>query len=179
MNLTGGQYKGLKIEVPQNVKPTLSKVRESVFNILFQYDLGSMRFLDLFAGSGIMGLEAISRGYQVKEVELNSKNANIVKNNYKKIKLNCDITIANALKYNDGKYDVIYLDPPWDMDYKPILNHCYELLDEDGLIVVEYDKNQNIDLNEINHELGNIYTIIKDKKYGRCLISILIKNKEL
>ena len=68
MNLTGGQFKGLKIEVPNNTKPTLSKVRESVFNILFQYDLKEKKFLDLFAGSAIMGLEALSRGFIVKEV---------------------------------------------------------------------------------------------------------------
>ena len=69
MYLTAGQFKGQKIEVPSNVQPTLSKVRESVFNILLQYELGEMKFLNMFSGSGLMGLEAISRGYKVKELE--------------------------------------------------------------------------------------------------------------
>jgi len=86
--LTGGQYKGHKIEVPQNVKPTLSKVRESVFNILQQYDLTDLNFLNMFSGSAIMGLEAISRGYKVKELEINPKIAQIINLNYKKLKLN-------------------------------------------------------------------------------------------
>ena len=175
MNLTGGQFKGLKIEVPQNVKPTLSKVRESIFNILFQYDLGEKRFLDLFAGSGIMGLEALSRGFVVKEVELNPKNASIIKSNYKKTGKNCDITICNALKFIGAKYDVIYVDPPWDMDYKPVLKHCENLLDDNGIVILEHDKNQNIDFLTLNNELGNPYEIIKEKKYGRCLITLLSK----
>ena len=73
MYLTAGQYKGHKIQVPPNVQPTLSKVRESVFNILLQYDLLSNKFLNMFSGSAIMGLEAISRGYNVTELEISPK----------------------------------------------------------------------------------------------------------
>ena len=79
MYLTAGQFKGIKIEVPTNVKPTLSKVRESIFNMLLQFCLKDNSFLDMFSGSGIMGLEAISRGYSVKCIELNPKHALIIK----------------------------------------------------------------------------------------------------
>ena len=62
MYLTGGQFKGSKIEIPKSAKPTLSKVRESVFNMLVSYANYGDKFLDMFAGSAIMGLEALSRG---------------------------------------------------------------------------------------------------------------------
>ena len=174
MYLTGGQYKGHKIEVPDSVKPTLSKVRESVFNILLQYDLSGNKFLNMFSGSAIMGLEAISRGYQVKELEINPKVGSIIKNNYKKLKLVPDLTICNSLNYKtDEKYDVIYADPPWDMDYKPIIKKANEFLDDDGVIVVEYDKQKNIDIQNILDELNIDISLVKSKKYGRCLIAVL------
>lgn len=174
MYLTGGQFKGHKIEVPNNVKPTLSKVRESVFNILLQYDLSGNKFLDMFSGSAIMGLEAISRGYQVKEIEISPKTAQIIKNNYKKLKLNPDITICNCLNFQtDEKYDVIYADPPWDMDYAPIILKAIELLNENGVIILEYDKTKNIDIQSVLNELNIDINIVKSKKYGRCLLALL------
>ena len=118
MYLTGGQYKGSKIEAPKSARPTLSKVRESVFNILMAYAQENSSFLDMFAGSGIMGLEALSRGYKVKEIEINSKNAELIKKNYAKIKKKPDLTKANALNYKtETKFDIIYIDPPWQADY--------------------------------------------------------------
>ncbi|MBQ7286202.1 MAG: RsmD family RNA methyltransferase [Candidatus Gastranaerophilales bacterium] len=174
MYLTAGQFKGQKIEVPQNVQPTLSKVRESVFNILLQYDLGEMKFLNMFSGSGLMGLEAISRGYKVKELEINPKIAQIIKSNYKRLKLTPDLTICDSLKFvSNEKYNVIYLDPPWDMDYKPIIKKANEFLDDNGVIVVEYDKQKNIDIQNILDELNIDISLVKSKKYGRCLIAVL------
>lgn len=176
MYLTGGQFKGQKIEVPQNVQPTLSKVRESVFNILFQYELNDNKFLNMFSGSGLMGLEAISRGYKVKELEINPKTAQTIKNNYKKLKLTPDITICDSLKFKtDEKFDVIYLDPPWDMDYKPIIKKANDFLAPDGVIIIEYDKTKNIDIQSILDELNIDISLVKSKKYGRCLLAILRK----
>lgn len=174
MHLTGGQYKGYKIEVPKNVKPTLSKVRESIFNILNQYDLSNNNFLNMFSGSAIMGLEAISRGYNVKELEINPKTAQIIKSNYKKINLTPNLTVCNSLNYKDGKrYDIIYIDPPWDMDYKPIILKANELLAPNGIIIIEYDQTKNINIQNIVDELNININLIKFKKYGRCLIAIL------
>ena len=87
MNITSGIYNGRKIisPDPKITRPTLSKTRMSVFNTLLSI-LGSFEkksFLDVFGGSGIMGLEAISRGfYDVKVYELNKKTAEIIKKNY-------------------------------------------------------------------------------------------------
>lgn len=177
MYLTGGQFKGHKIEVPKNTKPTLSKVRESVFNILQQFDFESYTFLDMFAGSAIMGLEAVSRGYNVCEFEINPKTAQIIKKNYEKIKQKPQIIITDSLKFvTDKKFDIIYIDPPWDMDYAPIIYKAYSLLSSVGVIIIEYDKQKAMDLNKIIYEQRLKLQIIKSKKYGRCLIDILKKS---
>lgn len=174
MYLTGGQFKGIKIEMPNSARPTLSKVRESVFNILFQYDTKENKFLDMFAGSGLMGLEALSRGYKVKELEINPKSAAIIKKNYKKINIEPDITICNSLKYKDEKFNVIYLDPPWDMDYRPVIKKACELLEKEGIIVVEHDLKKELNLKDIIDKECLKLEIIKSKRYGRCLIDLLL-----
>ena len=177
MYLTAGQYKGHKVQVPNNVKPTLSKVRESVFNILLQYNLSNNKFLNMFSGSAIMGLEAISRGYDTTELEINPKIASIIKLNYRNLKLTPNLIICDCIKYQTSeKYDIIYADPPWDMDYKPIILKAYELLKEDGVIVLEYDKTKNIDIQSILDELNIDIDLVKSKKYGRCLLAILRKH---
>ena len=79
MNLTGGQFKGIKIDIPNNARPTLSKVRQSIFNMLNQFEFENKSFLDMFSGSGLMSLEAISRGYNVLSIEINPKNVEIIK----------------------------------------------------------------------------------------------------
>lgn len=171
MHVTGGLYKGIKIETPQigqnRAKPTLSKVRESIFNMLNSLESGNS-FLDMFAGSAIMGIEAISRGFKVKELEINPKIALIIKKNYSKIKQKPDLTICNSLNYKpeiNEKYDVIYIDPPWDMDYIPIIKKAVELLENNGLLIIEHE-------NYIDFSIFNLENI-KSKKYGRCLIDIL------
>ena len=171
MYLTGGQYKGHKIDVPKNTRPTLSKVRESIFNMLIGFNLNGNKFLDMFAGSGIMGLEAISRGYCVKEIEINAKTAKIIKDNYAKIKTKPDIIISDALKYTGEKFDIIYIDPPWQNDYKPIINKAQELINDNGVVIIEYDKQINLNIKQLIKDTD--FSIIKEKKYGRCLITIL------
>ena len=173
MYLTGGQFKGHKIEVPQNTKPTLSKVRESIFNMLIQYELNGNKFLDMFAGSAIMGLEAISRGYEVKELEINPKTIQIIKKNYQKIKKAPDITLCNSLNFKGDFYDIIYIDPPWNENYQPIISKAQELLNKNGIIIIEYDKQNDINIQEILKQINSPLNIVKSKKYGRCLIDIL------
>ncbi len=167
MYLTGGQFKGYKIETPKGARPTLSKVRESIFNMLDNIEHGQT-FLDMFAGSALMGLEALSRGYIVKEIELDRKTCEIIKKNYQKTGIKPDLTIGNALNYKERKFDIIYIDPPWNKNYKPIIVKALELLEDYGLLIVEHDN--IIDFGEFP------LLELKSKKYGRCLINILRKN---
>ena len=172
MYLTGGQFKGHKIYTPDNTRPTLSKVRESIFNMLFSYFDNKGTFLDMFTGSAIMGLEAISRGYSVVELEINPKTAKVIKENYKKIKQIPDITVVDSLKYKtDKKFDIIYIDPPWNYDYSLIIKKAKDLIENNGIIVIEHDLKREINLDEIIREYN--LEFVKQKKYGRTLISFI------
>ena len=174
MYLTGGQYKGTKINVKNNIKPTLSKVRQSVFNIIMPYCNEGDFFLDMFAGSGIMGLEALSRGFRVKEIEINAKNGDLIKENYTKIKQKPNLTITDALLYKTNeKYQIIYIDPPWQKDYSQIIKKAHELLNKDGIIIIEYDCTNKIDTKKIITENNLTLNSFKSKKYGRVCLELL------
>lgn len=167
MNITAGIYKGRKVIAPDEkiTRPTLSKVRMGVFNTLYsiigEYDGKS--FLDVFGGSGIMGLEALSRGFsEVKVFELNKKSAEIIKKNYKTLSLYPDIMIGDSIKLIqklDKRFDVIYIDPPYKSDiYSKILNFA-----NGKIIILEHDEKMHFD----NFE------IIKQKNYGGKFITFL------
>src|SRR5574344_148331 len=95
MNITAGKYRGRKVIAPDEkiVRPTLSKVRESIFNVLFSMiNFQNKSFLDMFAGSAIMGLEALSRGFSdALEIEKNLKVVQIIKENYKSLGQNVNL----------------------------------------------------------------------------------------
>ena len=130
MIITAGIYKGRKITAPDKsiARPTLSKIRMGVFNTLYSI-LGGFEgktFLDLFGGSGIMGLEAISRGFsRVKVFEKNPAAVRTIKNNYKMLGITPDLAVGNSEKLilkTDEVFDVVYIDPPYESGiYKKIL----------------------------------------------------------
>lgn len=166
MNITGGTHNGRKIHSPDEniVRPTLSKVRESVFNVLFSQlgDFSDKSFLDMFGGSGIMGLEALSRGFnKVVVFEKNRQVAQIIKSNYETLGFTPDLTIGDAVKSvqkREDIFDVIYIDPPYMSGiYKDVL----EWLKSDektnnSIIVLEHVV--ELDLSD--------FVILKQKKYG-------------
>lgn len=172
MIITGGKYKGRKITAPDEkiTRPTLSKVRQGVFNVLFSElgDFGDKSFLDLFGGSGIMGLEAISRGFKEAAVfEKNSKVAQILKKNYSSLGLNPNLKIGDSLKLLeklDRKFDVIYIDPPY---YSGVYEEVFSRLGktdlQDTIIVAEHSEKLNVP-----------FTPIKEKNYGGKLVSFFI-----
>ena len=114
MRVVSGKYKGRKIQAPdeKTTRPTLSKVRQGVFNVLFSLigDFDGKSFLDLFGGSGVMGLEALSREFdEVYVFEKNSKVGQILKQNYSKLGLKPNLKIGDSLKLLeklDKKFDV-------------------------------------------------------------------------
>ena len=161
MQITGGIYKGRKVIAPdENItRPTLSKVRMGVFNTLFSLigDFEGKSFLDLFGGSGIMGLEALSRGFErVKVFEKNPKVAQILKKNYETLGLKPDLKIGDSLKLlkqNSDDFDVIYIDPPYKSG---IYEEVISMIDRDSLIIAEHSE----DIAPTN------VTLIKEKNYG-------------
>lgn len=180
MYLTGGQYKGRKITTPQGVRPTLSIVRESVFNVLYSHfgDFSDKKFADLFLGSGIMTLEALSRGFSTVSFEMDARVIKVVKSNMKDISSDMQIIKGDSFKsaYRlNAKYDVIYADPPWSYSYTEIFKLCSLLLNNDGIAVIECDKKKKPDiLREL--ESFNTLELFKEKNYGRCCLLFLSCN---
>ena len=169
MNITAGIYKGRKITAPDEkiTRPTLSKTRMGIFNTLYSIigDFSGKSFLDVFGGSGIIGLEAISRGFgKVKVFELNKHAAGIIKKNYNSLGLNPDLMIGDSLKLikkSDEIYDVIYIDPPYNCGfYEEIL-----ALANGKLIVVESAENINF----------SNFNLLKQKQYGNSTVSFIQK----
>ena len=174
MNITAGIYKGSKVKAPDEkiVRPTLSKIRESVFNMLFSLmgDFKGKIFLDMFAGSGIMGLEALSRGFEsVVAVEKNPKVASILKENYANIKLKPNLILGDSLKKlpNLGeRFDVIYLDPPY---FSGIYEKSLEIIKENGLL----KENGIIILEHATEVRTEGFKLIKQKKYSQKFVTFL------
>ncbi len=167
MIITAGIYKGRKIESPDEkiTRPTLSKVRMGVFNTLYSIigDFESKSFLDVFGGSGIMGLEALSRGFsRVKVFEKNPKVAQILKKNYQTVGLKPDLTIGDSTKLilkTDEIFDVVYIDPPYMSGiYEDILSKV-----KGNIIIVEHSETIEFD--------G--YEVLKQKNYGGKIVSFL------
>ncbi|MBO5947314.1 16S rRNA (guanine(966)-N(2))-methyltransferase RsmD [bacterium] len=175
MIITGGKYRSRKLISPAEkiVKPTLSKVRESVFNILYsRIDFKDKTFLDLFAGSGIMGFEAISRGFSTLiAIDNNANNITLLKKNASSLGIDGKFIKYDALKYLKApkdKVDVIFIDPPYDTDLAnfaldEIINNG--ILNKDGIIIIETRKNKQIDFDG--------YTVIKECNYGLCNLYFL------
>lgn len=121
--ILGGSARGRELETPRSgTRPTPAKVRQAVFDSL-QFRTG--RFLDLFSGSGAMGLEAASRGWDVTSVELALPAAEVIRSNARRLGLRLQVVQADALDYvkNSGGFDVLFASPPYDvpgfMDWFP------------------------------------------------------------
>ena len=122
MRINSGEYKYRSIEVPENARPTTEKVREAVFSILIGKVEGAL-VLDLFAGSGSLGLEALSRG--AKHCVFNEgdrKNYKILQKNIKNCKAQEKSSTFNndfrkSLTLANKEFDLIFVDPPYRAGY--------------------------------------------------------------
>lgn len=170
MNITGGKYNGRKIQAPDEkiTRPTLSKVRMSVFNVLYSLlgDFEGKIFLDMFGGSGVMGLEALSRGFKsVIVFEKNKQAADVIRKNYKALNEPLNLTLGDSIKLIKKitqAVDVIYIDPPY---LDGIYQASLENLPEHKIIILEHVV--GIDLTGFN--------VIKQKKYGDKYITFIEK----
>lgn len=178
MRIISGKARGLKLlslEGP-DTRPTLDNVKEAIFSMLF-YECPDAAVLDLFAGSGALGIEALSRG--AKEacfVDSNPKACSIVKANLEKSRLGDAAVVINTdyrtylrkAADENKKFDLIFLDPPYALgllDEVLALILEYELLNSGALIVCEFENGTDIDIKN--------YKLVKDKRYGRACVMVL------
>lgn len=175
MRVISGKYKGKKLKGfdIDGTRPTMDRVKESLFSVIQNYIEGSV-ILDLFAGSGSLGIEAISNGAKSAYlIDNNTKLIDIIKENTHG--MNEEIHIIKG-DYNDIlkiisdiKFDIIFLDPPYKLN---LINDClnkiyeYNLLNKNGIIVCEYE-DENVQ--------SNYFELYKEKKYGTKNIKIFIK----
>ncbi len=177
MKVISGKYKGRKIEGfdIEGTRPTMDRVKESLFATIQNYVKESV-VLDLFSGSGNLGIEALSEGASyaylvdknIKCIKTINKNINNIGIENVKV-LNMDYKLA--LKQINKKLDLIFLDPPYKTslieDSLKLIDE-YDLLSDDGLIVCESD-----DVDKIIY--SNKYESIKEKRYGDKYIVLLKK----
>lgn len=175
MKVISGIYKGRNI-IGYNLnttRPTMDRVKESLFAILNPYLKDSI-VLDLFSGTGNLGIEALSNGAKYAYlVDCNKKAISNIKENITNIGIaNVNILLGDyktILNNFNNKVDLVFLDPPYDTNYielsiKLIIKN--NILNKDGLIVCESDN-----LNKIVY--GDDFEVIKNKKYGDKYIIIL------
>ena len=183
MKILSGSLKGRNFFMPKDIRPTQDLVRKAVFDILGQ-DLQGMEFVDLFAGSGAVGLEAVSRGAKsVIFVEKERKFANIIEENlrlldiksyenptmaYRVLPEDAFKTIKNLSKQK-GRFDVVFLDPPYGRELaKKTLKTLglHDILQPTCLIIVQHDKH------EILPETSGRFFRIRERKYGSSVLTL-------
>jgi 16S rRNA (guanine966-N2)-methyltransferase len=141
VRIIAGTHRGHRIAAPagHDTRPTSDRVRENAFNLIGPVDDADV--LDLFAGSGAMGLEALSRGAaSAMFVESNREACRTIGANLDKLRLKGSVLCQDAVRLVAGErrtYDLVLLDPPYDYDASRLVPHLPRLLREDGLLVWE------------------------------------------
>ncbi len=167
MRIVSGKYRGKKLKSfeLETTKPTLDKVKESIFNLI-QFDIVDAVVLDLFSGTGALGIEAISRGAgKVHMVEKNSQAIKIIQSNLVGIEGDFEVHNQDYLSYLNSvkqKFDIVLLDPPYNTDFgltaiKQLTRH--DMLNDNAIIIFETSETKEIDFGSLPFE-------IKRKKYG-------------
>lgn len=155
MRILSGRFKNREIKTPKGEKtrPTSAKVRGSVFDIL-QNQIQDTLFLDLFAGSGAMGIEALSRGAkQATFVERDRLAARCIQENLTSLDLLEESILfptdaMTAIKHfvkNGSLFHIIYVDPPYALDIHPLLEALSPLLSPEGIVILEQRKDALIE----------------------------------
>ena len=141
MRIIGGEHRGRRIVAPKGTRtrPTSDRVRENAFNLIGPVDGADV--LDLFAGSGALGLEALSRGAaSATFVESDRDACRTINANLDTLGLNATVLCQDVLRVVSGdrrRYDLVLCDPPYDYDRTKLVTHLPGLLAVDGVLVYE------------------------------------------
>ena len=185
IRIIGGEYRSRIIAMPKGVeiRPTQDKVRGAIFNILG--DVSGKNVLELFAGSGAFGIEAISRGAKsatfvdnnfccVQTIRSNLESLSVDESKYDIIKTNA-LGLLPRLAKSEEKFDIVFLDPPY---YKEIAKNClinidsYDIVSPVGLVIIEHFKKDALDA-ELERLLFH-----DERRYGDTIITIFKKINE-
>ncbi len=192
MRIITGKAKGIRLATldGEATRPTSERTKEAVFSML-QFDIEDRRVLDLFAGSGQMGLEALSRGAQSAVLVDHAKAAiSVIKQNIEKTRLDGATAVcADSLEYlraegrcregnESAKFDIVFLDPPY---ADRIIPRAIELLLSGRLIkrtsLIVCESASNDDVFGGNHELEARFEVLRTMKHGIAYINLITPKK--
>lgn len=176
MRVITGIARGRRLKTPDNydIRPTTDNVKESVFNII-QFDIEGRQVLDLFAGTGQLGIECLSRGAAgAVFVDRDRDAVSIVKDNLKTCGMKATVLQEDSISFLNhcGKFDVIFIDPPYDSDlYESALKiiNLVDILSEGGIIICEARREK------VLPEMTEPYRKRKEYNYGKVKICIYTK----
>lgn len=184
MRVISGKMKGRKLFAPENndVRPTTDRIKETLFNILSSKNcVGEIAVLDLFGGSGALGIEALSRGAKkVVFIDKSYDSIKLIKQNLAHVKADSknyeiyNVDFAFALKKLRGKkFDLIFADPPYDAGLEKdiifsVLNA--EVLDENGVLVIEHSDKVKVETDAFT---------VDSRLCGNTVLSFLSYEKEI
>ena len=182
VRIISGKWRGRKIDIAdvEDLRPTPDRVRETLFNWLSP-DLADALCLDLFAGSGVLGFEALSRGaQQVVAIEKSKVCIDMLLNN--KSLLNApayQLIHADAVQWlNDNRkksFDIIFIDPPYRQDK---LTECFNLIEQYGILsaagLVYFEDNKAV----AKEQIPQAWTVLREKKAGQIYYYLAQKNEE-
>lgn len=180
MRVITGLARGRRLKEPDgdSIRPTTDKVKEAIFNII-QFDIEGRRVLDLFAGTGQLGIEALSRG-AVKAVFVDESQAAIrlVMENLHLTGLEGGKTVrasAEAYLRESEKFDLIFLDPPYDSSYlNKVLKkiQLFDILDENGIMIVESKVEAH------TPDMDKPYEKLREYRYGKVKITTYTRHAD-
>jgi 16S rRNA (guanine(966)-N(2))-methyltransferase RsmD len=174
MRIIAGIYRGRRFDIPRTFKarPTTDFAKENIFNVLQGYaDFDGASALDLFAGTGSISLEMISRGCrQVVSVEKDRDHAAFIAQCMRKINAENNVLIRGDvfrfLKSCHRQFDIIFADPPYALEELPRIPDLifeHQLLSDDGILVFEHGK---------NHDFGQHPHFVDHRSYGSVNFSL-------
>lgn len=177
MRIIAGKYRRRVIKSPPSLRtrPTSDRLRETLFNVLAPRIFDETRFLDLCSGTGAIGIEALSRDAAFAVfVDKSRKSCALIEENLDLLNVpeeETDVVQADAAEYlkkTTESFDIIFFDPPYQNDYRDVLEligiERATLLNEDGLLVVEHDKK-----NDLPDLIGNLRRWRIITQGGSCL----------
>lgn len=180
MRIITGKARGLNLTVPKNmdVRPTADRVKESLFNIIGTKIIGA-RVLDMFAGTGNLGLESWSRGAAaVTFVDESRESLRLVQSNIVKCRAEADVQVLKGsavniiehLHHQGLKFDFAFCDPPYNKGWvQKVLQKMehFQVLEDGGYLIIEHSKHDEIGV------LAACFELVRQEHYGETLLSFI------